>query len=152
MKRFRFSLQTLHDLRELERENAERALAQSARNLAEAADRVEKYRRECDSAWANQATKLQAREPDLKEIAMHTDYITTLERRLTEAQARYAELERERELRFQQVLKAAAAAEVTAKLREQQRGRHQAEVAREDQNQLDELATIAVARHLRETA
>jgi flagellar biosynthesis chaperone FliJ len=50
---------------------------------------------------------------------------------------------------LQDFIKASAAAEATAKLREQYYARYVAELAREEQNQMDELATIATVRRMR---
>jgi flagellar export protein FliJ len=152
LKRFKFSLQTLHDLREQERETAERALAQAAAEVEAASANVAAACRAIEEAVSAYAAQMQTKTPDPRAAELHTEYIHTLERRLTEAQATQAERERQREQKRQELLKAAAAAEATAKLREQYYAQYVAELAREEQNLMDELATIATARRLRGAA
>lgn len=149
MKPFKFSLQTLHNLRAQEREDAERALAQSTTELAAAADRVEVARKALDQAVAAYVAQMNTKVPNVREAEMHTQYIASLEARLATARQEHAELEQQRELKLQELIKASAAAEATTKLREQYYARYVAELLREEQNLMDELATIAKVRRLR---
>lgn len=152
MKRFKFSLQTLHDLREQEREEAERALAQAAAEVTQAAARVEELRAAINEAVLAYAASLQTKELKPHEAQMHTEYLVTLDQQLAAARAHHTACERQREVRLQELVKASAAAEATTKLREQYYARYVAELAREEQTLMDELATIAAARRLRETS
>ncbi len=149
MKRFKFSLQTLHDLREQEREDAERALAQAVAEIAAAIGHVEVLRDTINQAIAAFAANLQTRAPNAREAQMHSEYLTTLDQQLAVARAHQAACERHREAKLHELVKASAAAEATAKLREQYYARYVAELAREDQNLMDELATIASVRRMR---
>jgi flagellar export protein FliJ len=149
MKRFKFSLQTLHDLREQEREDAERALAHAATEVAAAAAHVEGLHDAINQAIAAFAANLQTRAPNAREAQMHSEYLTTLDQQLAAARAHHIACERQREMKLQELIKASAAAEATAKLREQYYARYVAELAREDQNLMDELATIASVRRMR---
>lgn len=149
MKRFKFSLQTLHDLRAQEREDAERALAQAAAEVAAAAAHVEALRHTINQAITAYTTNLQTKVPNAPEAKMHSEYLTALDRQLAAARAHQAERERFRAMKLQDLIKASAAAEATAKLREQYYLRYVAELAREEQNLMDELATIATVRRLR---
>lgn len=152
MKRFKFSLQTLHDLREQEREDAERALAQAVAEVARAAAKIEELRGAINQAVAAYAAHLQTKELQPHEAQMHTEYLVTLDRQLTATRAHHDDCERRRETRLQELIKASAAAEATAKLREQYYARYVAELVREDQNLMDELATIATVRRMRGTS
>ena len=149
MKRFKFSLQTLHDLREQEREDAERALAQAAAAVTAAAARIEELRGAINQAVAAYATQLRTKEPNPREALLHTEFLTALDRQLAAARAHHAECERIQAAKLQDFIKASAAAEATAKLREQYYARYVAELAREEQNLMDELATIASVRRMR---
>ena len=149
MKRFKFSLQTLHDLREQEREDAERAFAQAATEVAAAAAHIEALRNTINQAITAYAANLQTKAPNAHEAKMHTEYIATLDNRLVAARAHHAACERHRETKLHELVKASAAAEATAKLRAQYYARYVAELAREDQNLMDELATIATVRRMR---
>ncbi|MBS1809321.1 MAG: flagellar export protein FliJ [Acidobacteria bacterium] len=148
MKRFKFSLQTLHDLREQERETAERELGKAIAAVAEATAKIEALLNAIVQAVAAHAANLRVKEVNAREAQMHTEYIATLEQQLAEARACHAALEREREVKLQELIKASAAAEATAKLREQYYARYISELAREEQNLMDELATIATVRRL----
>ncbi|HEX4949618.1 MAG TPA: flagellar export protein FliJ [Blastocatellia bacterium] len=149
MKRFKFSLQTLHDLRTQEREDAELALAQSTALVAAAAERIVVVRDTIKQAVTAYAAQMNTKAPDPRAAEMHTQYIATLEARLVAAKQEHAELERQRERKRQELIKASAAAEATTKLREQYYARYVADLMREEQNLVDELATIANVRRLR---
>ncbi len=152
MKRFKFTLQTLHDLREQERLTAERALGHATAAVAQAAAQTEELLKTIVQAVATHAAKLRTKEPNPHEAEMHTEYIATLERQLAAARTRHAALEREREVKLQEFIKASAAAEATAKLREQYYARYVSELLREEQNLMDELATIATVRRMQGAA
>jgi flagellar export protein FliJ len=149
MKRFKFSLQTLHDLREQEREDAEHALGQATAAVVEATAKIESLLEAIKQAVAAHAVQMRTKTPDPREAQMHNEYIAALERRLGEARLTHATLERNRLMKLQEFVKASAAAEATAKLREQYYARYVSELAREEQNLMDELATIATVRRLR---
>jgi flagellar export protein FliJ len=104
------------------------------------------------AAVAAYAAQMRTKTPDPRAAELHTEYLSTLERRSAEAQATQAERERQREQKRQELLKAAAAAEATAKLRERYYAQYVADLTREEQNLMDELATIATARRLRGAA
>ena len=54
------------------------------------------------------------------------------------------------EARRQAVVETSRAAEATSRLRERQLARHELEAARQEQNMLDEMATVSSARRLTE--
>lgn len=151
MKQFRFSLQTLHNMREQELEKAELALGQAASAVAVAAAQVSTAIRLRDEAIANYAKKLRKPKPDANDAMMYDKYIKTLESRINIAQEQLAAREQEHADKLHEAIKAKAAAEATTKLREQQFAHYCAEIARQEQDQLDELATIAAVRRMRET-
>ena len=66
MKRFKFSLQTLHDLREQERSDAEHALAQAAAEVAAAAAHIEVLRDTINQALAALTVNLQTKAPNAR--------------------------------------------------------------------------------------
>ncbi len=149
MKRFKFSLQTLHDLREQEHEEAERALAQAVTEVAAALAHIEALRQTINQAIGAYTTDLQTKAPNAYEAKMHSEYLTALDRQLAVARAHQEACELHREIKVQELVKASAAAEATAKLRAQYYARYVAELIREDQNLMDELATIATVRRMR---
>lgn len=148
MKKFKFSLQTVHEIREQERATAERALEKATAAVAAAATRLEEIMRAITQTVAAYSTTMRTQKPDPRAAEMHTEYIATLENQLGQAREQHAARERERVVKLQHFVKASAAAEATAKLREQYYARYVAELAREEQNLMDELATIATVRRM----
>jgi flagellar export protein FliJ len=145
MKRFRFSLETVHNLRELRRDEAERQLAQAAAVVMTAATAVEEIQHR---RAAIEAKLVAGSTGDLcaAEIAMQVNYLAALAQREVEAREQLAALERERETRRQSAMAATREAEVTSQLRARQHARHSAEAARAEQNMLDEMAVAAALR------
>lgn len=145
MKRFQFPLQSVHNLRESLRDEAERQLAEAAAKVNEAAAELEEIRRIREVETDAHAGRLQAGTINAHDLALRANYLTQLVRNEFEACKQLATLEREREARHQAVIKAARDVEATAKLRERYSVRHQAETLLADQNSLDELAVLATA-------
>ena len=146
MKKFRFSLQTVHDLREARRTEAERALAATARAVHEVAEQLEETKLVQERATDAFASRLQSGEIDPFEATLSVNYLAALTQRKLETHARLRELEQARERQRETTIEAARSAETTARLRLRQSERHQLEVARTEQQLLDEMATLAQAR------
>lgn len=144
MKRFRFSLETVHNLREARRDEAEQRLAQTAAGIQAATEAVAEIERQ----RAAVETKLaQATGPlCTAELTLHVNYLELLAQREREARAHLAALEREREAQRQATLAATREAKVTGQLRARQHARHTAELVRAEQQLLDELAITANLR------
>lgn len=151
MKRFKFSLQTLHEMRQEEREQAERALALATADLAKEMEAIELVVREIDKTIRDYAGKVSSGTVSAYEAETYSRYIASLDRKLESARARQAEAAQFRELKIQELIKATTAAEATTKLREQHYQRYVAEVAKEEQDLIDELATISTSRRLKGT-
>jgi flagellar export protein FliJ len=150
MKKFRFSLQAVHDLREARRDEAERALARTATAAQEAAERLEETRDAHARASDAFAGRLQFGEIDPFEATLSVNYLASLLKRERDDHARLQERERVHEAQRAITTEAARAAEATSRLRERQRERHKLETSRAEQEMLDEMATLAQARLIRE--
>jgi flagellar protein FliJ len=150
VKRFKFSLQTLHDLRERRREEAEAALAAAHAQVVAAEAAVAEAVSARRQALESNAAFLSPGPINTHEIALGAGYVAALDRRIAEARQRLIEAERERDARRQAAVAAATAAEATAKLREKHRARHDAEASRAEQDSLDELAVMSGARRRQE--
>lgn len=148
MKRFRFQLQTVHDIRETRRDEAERNLAEAAQQVFAAAAQLEEADRSLAAAAETYAAQMRVGALDAHEASLRASYLLTLTRRRQDARTHLDAVERERETRRLASVEASRAAETTAKLRERQRARHALEAARDEQNNLDEMATSATARRL----
>lgn len=147
MKKFKFSLQTVHNLRQEQRDKAERELARAATEVANAAAHLDEAVNNRAAAEQNYAAKLHSEDSlDPHEIALRADYLTLLTQRQRAASERLFTLEQERETRRRTAVMAARAAEATSKLRDRHRARHHLEAMRTEQNDLDEMATLLAAR------
>ena len=144
MKRFKFSLETVHNLRELRRDEAERQLAHAAAVVLTAVAAIEEIERQRATTEAKLAcaTGLVC----AAELALQVNYLDLLAKREQEARMRLAALECEREERRQAALAASREADVTGQLRARQHARHIAETSRAEQNMLDEMAVAATLR------
>jgi flagellar export protein FliJ len=150
MKKFRFSLQTVHDLRETRRDEEERTLALTANAAQEAADQLAETRQAHSRATDVYAARLQSGEIDPFDATLSVNYLASLLKREREDQTRLRDRERVHEAQRTITAEAARAAEATAKLRERQRERHKLESSRAEQEMLDEMATLLQARLTRE--
>ena len=145
MKRFQFTLETVHNLREMRRDEAERQLAHAAATAMTAEAAIEEL---LNHRAAIEAKLVAGSIGTLcaAEMALHVNYLTLLAQRETEARAQLALLEQEREARRQTAVAASREAEVTGQLKARQHARHSAEAARVEQNMLDEMAIAAALR------
>lgn len=148
MKRFQFSLQAVHNVREMRRDAAERALAAAAAELKGAQAQLETVLRRRQLAMDNYLLLHQSKETEAAIFASHTDYLGSLF--LLERQARAVSLQIEQEIagKRQALTEASRQTETTAKLRERQRRQHHLEIAQHEQKVLDEMAIVAAARRL----
>jgi flagellar export protein FliJ len=146
MKRFQFSLQAVHNVREMRRDAAELALAAVAAELKGAQAQLETVLRRRQSAMENYLLLHQSKEIEGTTFAWHTDYIGSLF--LLERRARAVTVQIEARIagKRQALTEAARQTKTTANIRERQRERHRQESAQHEQKVLDEMAIVAVAR------
>ncbi len=148
MKRFRFSLQTVHDLREERRDVAEAELARAAAELRQARKQLEAVKRARAIAEENYFVQLAPGALDPRDMEFRVAYLRALDARERDALVRIVQIERRHEEQRRATAEAARDAEATSSLRDRQRARHNEEAARVAQNALDEMATLAAARLL----
>jgi flagellar FliJ protein len=146
MKRFKFSLQTVHDLRESRQEAAERDLATSNSDLYRANAQLEEVVRSRQSALEGYLLMYQSGELEVSMVAAHTDFIGSLFQREREAKVHIREVEQRLAQKRQVVTEAMRQTKATAKLRDNQRQNYLLEMNRNEQVMLDEMAVLAVAR------
>ncbi|MFN0085848.1 MAG: flagellar export protein FliJ [Blastocatellia bacterium] len=147
MKRFKFSLESVHNLRASRREEAERKLGLASsviRAETAAIEDLGRARAVIEAKLATATGLLNA-----AEVSMQVDYLALLAEREVWARQHLAMLERERDELCQIVQAAAREAEVTGKLRAGQHAMHTAEIARAEQNWLDEIAVASTLRRER---
>ena len=148
MKRFKFSLQAVHLVRESKCDTAERELVFATRELGRAHDELSDVLRQRQAAVDAYLALHQAQPVQAPTMAAHMDYIGALLERERQARKAISNHERNVAAKREALIEASRQAETTANLRERQRERYQQEVARDEQKMLDELAVSAVARRL----
>jgi flagellar export protein FliJ len=148
MKRFKFRLQTVHNLREQRRDEAERDLLKATAEVATAEMALAEL--QCQRAAAETKMARATGQIYADELALQLNYLDFLAQRERTLQARLVELEERREAMRESALKAAREAEITSQLRQRQKERHQAELGSAEQNFLDEMAANIVRRSVEE--
>lgn len=151
MKRFKFSLQTVHNLRVSKRDKAELELAQAAAEVAKAIDQIAEAEQVRVAAEEECAQMLRTPMIDPHEVGLRSEYLYSLATQKSHAQARLATLEQEREAQRELLVQASRAARTTEQLRERHLAHYQFEAARVEQYALDEMAVLAAARRLTKT-
>jgi flagellar export protein FliJ len=144
MKRFKFSLEAVHNLREMRRDEAERQLEQSAARVSAAraiVEQIEQQRNAIETELARATGPLCTHE-----LSLRVSYLEFLKGREQETRQHLAALERQHEAQRETAVAAARDAEATEQLRARQQARHAAAVARVEQLLLDEIAIAATQR------
>jgi len=148
MKRFQFSLQAVHNIREMQRDAAECALAAVAAELKGAEAELERVLRRRQSAMDKYLLLHQLKEIDAATFGSHTDYIGSLVLLERQGRALILQVEERITIKRQALTEASRQTKTTANLRERQRERHSREIARHEQKALDEMAIVTVTRRL----
>lgn len=150
MKKFKFTLQTVHNVRELKKEREQFELAQLQLEATKAEERIAQldaaYRKAMDSysCRVNGGKPLHIGEMELE--TLHLAYLDDQKRRANES---LAEKKRACVAQSQKLAAATREVKVTRKLRENQSMRHQIESAKHEQTAIDELVAAGFARNLR---
>ena len=139
---FRFRLRTILKLRKQKEDEHKRIVAVRVRELngiRQRADRIQKQiQRETDAVRAERSTGVLS----IQDISRHRHWLTHLQRSLldTHNQARSTEaiLAQERS----ELTRASREAKAVEKLKERQKRRHDEEVRRKENRELDEIAVI----------
>lgn len=152
MKKFNFTLQTVHNVRELKQEKEQLILGELQTEAAKAADRVSEIERMRFTAIENYANRLEnGGSLNAFEMELTVNHINTLDRLRREAEQNL-ELKKQACLRQTQNLAAATReVKITNRLRENQQARHRLESDRHEQNALDELVSANFARKMSQT-
>lgn len=146
MKKFKFTLQPVHNLREAKLEQEQLRLASLQEALAKAFDSLEKAERERLDATDEYARKIQAGELPSLDFSLMMNYLKTLAHREKEARKNLDDAKHACAQQINRLTEAMRDVEATGKLRERQQARHDLELARAEQNTLDEMVSISYAR------
>lgn len=147
MKKFKFSLQTVHNMRESKRDKEEQELIGLRKNVEEAATHIEKIENERTQIADNYNAK-QSGTIDPIEAAMTSNYMAALVHRERNARTNLKQAEQEVDKQRTKLTEASRDVEATSRLRERQQERHNNEAIRKEQDLLDEMATAVTARRM----
>jgi len=148
MKKFKFNLQTVHDVREIRQEKEQLALAELQTEAKIIAERIKQFENMRITAIDNYKRKMKAGDTiSVFELELITDHIADLDRQRMQAQEELKEKNIECAEQQNHLAAAYREVKVTDKLRENQRALHKLETMRTEQNSLDE---IVIAKHTRQ--
>lgn len=149
MKKFKFTLQTVHNVREMKQEAEQLVLSKLQNEAEQIAEQIERIEAEYIRAIENYSKKLEnGKTLNIREMefdAMQISELDKLKRRTNVI------LEEKKQACAAQSAKLAAAArevKITDRLRENQALRHRLETAKNEQNALDEIVSANFARKL----
>jgi len=149
MKKFKFTLQTVHNVREMREEKEQMILMRMQNDVDQAAERVAQIEQMRLQAIENYTARLSSGKPlDAFDLEACSNHLSTLDRFQREAQAM---LEQTKQIAAGQSVNVAAAGravKITEKLRETQQTRYKVESAKVEQTALDEIVSANFARRM----
>lgn len=149
MKKFAFTLQSVHKVREFRKEKEMNVLSELRAGVEAARARVADIERQRLDAMRKYAARLNSREyVSPLEMELNSNHFASLNRLQHEAEAELAARQLECDRQSAVVADAAREVKVTDKLREMQKEKHRLEADRAEQSGLDELVSANFARKL----
>lgn len=152
MKKFKFTLDTVHKVREIHQERESVRLSELQNEAAKAAERVSEIERMGNEAVENYSKRLNCGgQLDPAEMELSSKHFTSLNVMKKEAEVTLAQKQAACHIQVQTVARAMRQVKVTNSLRESQFERHQQEYSRQEQNSVDELVSATFARRILQT-
>jgi flagellar export protein FliJ len=149
MKKFKFTLQTVHNVREMRQEKEESRLAEMLAEVNRAAERIAQIEKMRFEAIEKYTERLRAGGfLNATEMELNTKYFNSLDNLQREAEKVLAEKNRACDEQRAKLAAAAREVKITDKLREQQFLRHQLEAEKHQKNALGEIVSAGFARQL----
>lgn len=149
MKKFKFTLQTVHDVREMKQENEHLRFTQLQKEAEKAAEQVRLIEKMRQEAIEKYSLRLQSGGIiNAYELEMNSNHISTLDRLIREAQGSLEQKKLACLKQSENVAAATRAAKITSRLRETQAQRHKLETDKQEQNAIDELVSANFARRM----
>jgi flagellar export protein FliJ len=149
MKKFKFSLETVHKVREIRREKESVILSGLREDAEKAADRVAHIEAMRHAAIENHTRRLGSGESlNVTEMELSSNHFASLNRLQRDAETVLELKRQECQRQVELVTKAMVKVKVTDNLRETQHERYKQEFARQEQNGVDELVSATFARQL----
>ena len=149
MKKFKFTLQSVHNVREMRREKEELVLAEKQSEVSQAIARLAEVERKRLQAIENYTRQMTRGETmSAYEIELNINHLRDLDRLVREAQETIEGKKQACSEQSRVVAAAGREVKVTERLRETQQSRHQLESERRQQTALDELVAANFARQM----
>ena len=149
MKKFKFTLQTVHNVREMRQEKEQMILMQLQTDVQKAAERVREIQQMRLSAVENYVAKLNKFGAlDVMELELSSKHLSSLDQTESEAQKFYEQTKQIAAAQSQRLAAATREVKITEKLRETQHQRHAVEASKTEQITLDEIVCANFARQM----
>lgn len=149
MKKFKFTLNTVHKVREIRQEKESLVLADLQAEADKAAARVAQIESLRHEAIENYSRRLASGEQvNAIELEMSSNHFASLDRLQKDAETDLALKRHACQRQIELVGEAMRDVKITDKLRETQKERHQLEYMRQEQNSVDDMVSATFARRL----
>lgn len=149
MKKFNFTLQSVHKVREMREENEQIELSRLMAEQEKAGDRIRLIEESKLEAIEKYTAQLQSNEPiNVFELEMNSNHISNLDRLLREAIAILELSKQACSKQRETVVAANRAVKITSRLRDNQEKKHKSETERREQTATDELVSATYARQM----
>ena len=152
MKKFKFTLQNVHNVREMRQENEQLTLRQiqtEVNQVIEHIARIEKMRFEAIENYTHRLTA--GAVVNSFELELASNHFASLNHLQREAEKLLAEKKHTYNQQMGKVTSAMLEVKITGKLRENQHIRYQTELATHEQTALDEIVSTTYARRMMST-
>ncbi|MBS1792393.1 MAG: flagellar export protein FliJ [Acidobacteria bacterium] len=150
MKKFKFTLQTVHKVREMKQEKELLRMKELQTEVTRAAEQIELLEESYRRALESYGRKLKSGQVmNIGEMELEAMHLTALDRQKQKALDILNEKKRACAEQSAKLAAAAREVKITDRLRENQALRHRLELARVEQNALDEIVSANFARQLR---
>lgn len=149
MKKFKFTLETVHSVREMKQENEQLVLTQLNAEVLKATVQIESIEAAYLRAIENYSQKINSGNAmHIGEMELEALHISALERQKKRAVEILEEKKRAVAAQSAKVADAVREVKITERLRETQAQRHRLEADKHEQNQIDELVSANFARQI----
>lgn len=149
MKKFKFTLQTVHSVREMRQEKEELVFSQMQAEAERAAERILQIERMRFDALESYTRRLKAGVViNAAELEMNSNHFASLDRLQREAEKCLNEKKQACSAQSRKLAAAVREVKITNRLRETQVAKHKLEADREEQINLDEIVSANFARRL----
>jgi flagellar export protein FliJ len=149
MKKFKFTLQTVHNVREMREEKEHLVLTQMQNEVENAAERIRQIEQMRQEAIEKYTSRLQSGQMiNAYELEMNSNHIATLDKVRREAEEVLEQKKQACRKQGETVAVATRAVKITNRLRETQELRHKSESERQEQTAIDELVSANFARRM----